>query len=155
MAKAVLRVPEGTEHMTVHTTTGEETYFASSSRPPLQVGVHLPEIEGLEEGIAETHVILKETHEKMAVKFRAVANPGRRNKRVGKRYLGFVVFICHSIKINYVKFSNNFNSILEILIHSPYYEISILGSFNLHLHVRLLSSFISQYGEKKTMFCSP
>ncbi len=45
-------------NLAVHTTTGEQPYFAFfSRRPPCQVGVRLPEIEGTEEGIAEAHAI--------------------------------------------------------------------------------------------------
>ncbi len=75
----------------MHTTMGEQPYFAFfSRRPPRPVGVRFPEIEGTEEGIAEAHAILMETHQKMARKFRAVANRGRRNQKVGEHSLVWV-----------------------------------------------------------------
>ncbi len=77
-------------NLAVHTTMGEQPYFAFSRHPPRQVSVRLLEIKGTEEGIAEAHAILRETHQKMAKKFRAVANRGRRNKKVGERSLVWV-----------------------------------------------------------------
>ncbi len=78
-------------NLAVHTTSGEQPYFAVfSCRPLCQVGVHLPAIEGTEVGIAEAHAILRETHQKMARKFRAVANRGHINQKVGERSLVWV-----------------------------------------------------------------
>ncbi len=67
----------------VHTTTGQQPYFAFFSRhPPRLINLELPSVDGTVEGISEAHAIVKETHAKMARKYRAAANKARKNPKV-------------------------------------------------------------------------
>ncbi len=67
----------------VHSTTGQQPCFAFYDRHPARaIGTRLPGIDGTEDGVAEAHAILKETHLKMARRYRSVANRRRRNQKV-------------------------------------------------------------------------
>ncbi len=74
----------------IHSTTGQRPYFAFFGRHPARViGTRLPGIDGTEDGVAEAHAILKETHLRMARRYRNVANR-RRNQAVAQGSLVWV-----------------------------------------------------------------
>ena len=74
-----------------HTTTGTQPYFAFFSRyPPRLFNSDLPSVEGTQEEIKEAHAILKETHQKMARRYRTTANRTRKNQRVDEGALVWV-----------------------------------------------------------------
>ncbi len=75
----------------IHSTTGQSPYFAFYSRHSARaIGARLPGIDGTEDGVAEAHAILKETHLKMARRYRNVANRRRRNQAVAQGSLVWV-----------------------------------------------------------------
>lgn len=75
----------------VHTMTGQQPFYAFFGRYPARnIGMNLPAIEGTEEGIAEAHAILRETHHRMAREYRNFANRWRKNSSVA---LGSLVWV--------------------------------------------------------------
>ncbi len=75
----------------IHSTTGQSPYFAFCGRHPARaIGARLPGIDGAEDGVAEAHAILKETHLKMARRYRNVANRRRRNQSDGQGSLMWI-----------------------------------------------------------------
>ncbi len=67
----------------VSTTTGQKPYFAFCGRHPARaIGARLPGTDSTEDGVAEAHAILKETHCCMARRSRGVANRNRKNQKV-------------------------------------------------------------------------
>ena len=67
----------------VHTSTGQQPYFAFFSRyPPRLVSATLPSILGTEDELSEAHVLVSETHQKMTRRYRDAANRARKTQRV-------------------------------------------------------------------------
>ena len=67
----------------VHSTTGQQPYFAFFSRhAPRLVPSELPYIAATSDELPAAHEVLKKTHLNMARRFRAVANRRRENQRV-------------------------------------------------------------------------
>lgn len=65
----------------VHTTTGQQPDFAFFSRhAPRQVGVKQTDIPSEPDGIQIAHEIIQATHQKMATRYRGVANLQRKNQ---------------------------------------------------------------------------
>ncbi len=75
----------------IHSTTAKRPYFAFYGRHPARaIGTRLPGIDGTEDGVAEAHAILKETHLKMARRYRNVANRRRRSQSVAQGSLVWI-----------------------------------------------------------------
>lgn len=67
----------------VHSTTGQQPYFAFFSRhAPRLISSELPYIAATSDELPAAHEVLKKTHLNMARRFRAVANRRRVNQRV-------------------------------------------------------------------------
>ncbi len=64
----------------VHTSTGQQPYFAFFSRyPPRLVSASLPFVDGAADELAEAHAQVRETHQKMSRRYRDVANRARKH----------------------------------------------------------------------------
>lgn len=75
----------------VHTTIGEQPYFAFFNRHALRnVGVDLPEVQGSEEDLLNAHELIKVTQLNMSRKFREQANKNRNNVSVAEGSLVWV-----------------------------------------------------------------
>lgn len=77
----------------VHTTVGEQPYFAFFNRhAPRQIGVNLPMIanENRAEAIAVARDLIKESTKNMSRRYREVANRNRKNQKVTKGDLVWV-----------------------------------------------------------------
>lgn len=73
---------QATMNIAVHT-TGQQPYYAFFSlHPPRFINCELPSIDGTDEGISEVYTIVKDTHLKMARRYRAAVNKARKNKKV-------------------------------------------------------------------------
>ncbi|KAG0700809.1 hypothetical protein GWK47_025451 [Chionoecetes opilio] len=67
----------------VHTSTGQQPYFAFFSRhAPRLVGTSLPGVEGEQDDMDVAHALIRETHQKMSRRYRDVANRKRKNQVV-------------------------------------------------------------------------
>ncbi len=67
----------------VHTSTGQQFFFAFFSRhPPRLVGAPLPSTDGEEDDMAIVHALILEMHRKMTRRYRDVANRRRKNQKV-------------------------------------------------------------------------
>ena len=87
----LIRQCQGVLNSAVHTSTGVTPFFAFFSRhPPCLETNSLPVIEGDEDDLSIAHQVIRNTHEKMARKFRSVANRGRINQAVKEQDLVWV-----------------------------------------------------------------
>ncbi len=69
----------------VHTSTGQQPYFAYFSRhPPRLVSASLPSVDGEADELAKAHALVRETHQKMSRRYRDAANSARKNQEVEK-----------------------------------------------------------------------
>lgn len=68
----------------VDVTTGQQSFafFFFSRHAPCQIGVNFPDINNTQEGVEKAHAVLRETHQNMARKYRAIINRERKNQRV-------------------------------------------------------------------------
>ncbi|KAG0714265.1 Transposon Tf2-9 polyprotein [Chionoecetes opilio] len=72
-----------TMNQAVHTSTGQQPYFAFFSRhAPRLVGAALPDVEGEQDDMDVAHALIRETHQKMSRRYRDVANQKRKNQVV-------------------------------------------------------------------------
>ncbi len=75
----------------IHTSTGQQPYFAFFSRhPPRLAEAALPSIDGDEDDLTAAHALIRETHQKMSRRYRDVANRARKNQRVERGALVWV-----------------------------------------------------------------
>ena len=79
----LLHACETTMNQAVHTTTGQQPFFLFFNRyPPRLVSAQLPSVEGEDEELAAAHALVRETHQRMARKYRSVANRQRKSQSV-------------------------------------------------------------------------
>ncbi len=81
----------------VHTSTGQQPYFAFFSRyPPRLLSAALPSVDGAADELAESHALVRETHQKMSRRYRDVANRARRTHRVE---VGALVWVRNEVPV--------------------------------------------------------
>ncbi len=67
----------------VHTSTGQQPYFAFFSRHlPRLISASLPSLDGEADELAEAHALVRETHQKMSRRYRDAANHARKTQKV-------------------------------------------------------------------------
>ncbi len=67
----------------VHTPTGQHPYFTFlSHHPPRLVSASLPSVDGEADELAEAHVLVRETHQKMSQRYRDAANCARKLRKL-------------------------------------------------------------------------